>query len=183
MPQPVVETLKVIPCLDLELLLVNSEKTSLKGNVVDRLVKKWAAWIPLLYVRRLLPEDQPYLAVWLDAQVEDEVDKSFAASPSEGFLLNSLAQTLCMSAVHDLLPFVAETGCAPLPELTPALAELLEQQGLYRPGPAKPGEKPFLRLSRRYAVVTRYSFGLRCPDCALGEECGSYKDVPEGEEI
>jgi hypothetical protein len=183
MPLPTVETLKVIPCLDLELLLVNSGKTGLTGKVVDKLMKKWAAWVPLLYARRLLPEDQPYLAVWLDASVEAEVDKSFAASPSEGFLLNSLAQTLCMSAVHDLLPFVAETGCAPLPEFTPALAELLEQQGLRKPVPAGPEEKPPLTLSRRYAVLTRYSFDLGCPDCALSEECGSCKDMSAGEEI
>jgi hypothetical protein len=171
MAEPVIETLKLTPCLDLELLLVNSESACLKGRRVEKLLEKWAVWLPWLQARRLLLEDRAYLAVWLAAPVEAEVDKAFAASPSEGFLLHSLAQTLCMTAVHDLLPRVAHTGCAPVPELTPALRAVLEENGLCGACSAKELEGRQWKPARRYAVLTWFSFDSGCPDCSLGEEC------------
>jgi hypothetical protein len=183
MAEPVVETLKLIPCLDLELLLLNSESACLKGKVVEKLMEKWAAWLPSLQARRLLLEDKAYLAVWLDSPVEDEVDKAFASSPSEGFLFNSLAQTMCMAGVHDLLPRVAQTGCAPVPELTPALRAVLEKEGLCKPSSAKEPGKRQWKPARRYAVLTWFSFGVGCPDCFLGEECGKDRNVSGGVQL
>jgi hypothetical protein len=177
MAETVVETLKLVPCLDLELLLVNSESACLKGKLVEKLLEKWAAWLPCLQARRLLLEDKAYLALWLDAAVEDEVDKVFASSPSEGFLLNSLAQTLCMTAVHDLLPRVAQTGCAPVPELTPALRAVLEGESLCKPCSPLELEKRQWKPARRYAVLTWFSFGAGCPDCSLGEDCGKGMNI------
>jgi hypothetical protein len=183
MAEPVIETLKPIPCLDLELLLVNSGSASLTGKLAGKLMEKWAAWLPCLQARRLLLEDKAYLAVWLDAPVEEEVDKAFAASPSEGFLLNSLAQTLCMTAVHDFLPQVALICCAPVPEFTPALRDVLEGEGLCGPCSDKEREKRRWKPARRYAVLTWFSFGVGCPDCSLSEECGKERNILDNNEL
>jgi hypothetical protein len=179
MPEQLIETLKVTPLLDLELLLLNSEMTSLEGKVVDSLMERWAAWMPSLHTRRILLDNKAYLAIWLDAVVEQEVDKAFAASPSEGFLLNSLAQTLCMSAVHDVLPLVAKTGCAPLPEFTETLQAVLEQEELCKPVTAKRSKKQQLTLARRYAVLTNFSFGSSCTECSLEEDCPGHRTEEE----
>jgi hypothetical protein len=142
-------------------------------------MQKWAVWMPGLHTRRILLDNKAYLAVWLDAAVEEEVDKTFASSPSEGFLLNSLAQTLCMSAVHDVLPLVAETGCAPLPEFTEELQAVLEQEGLCKPLTAKRSKKPQLTLARRYAVLTNFAFGAACADCSLEADCPGHRTEEE----
>jgi hypothetical protein len=168
-----IEIYKVTPCLDLELLLVNSEMTSIEGKTAEKLMKKWAEWMPFLHARRLELDNKAYLAVWLDADIETAVDKAFASSPSEGFLLNSLAQTLCMGAVCDIVPCVTATGCAALPEFTEALRAVLARLGLCRVSGS-------LTLTRRYAVVTHFAFApehIGCAECSLIEQCPRAKDM------
>jgi hypothetical protein len=110
-------------------------------------------------------EGKRYLAIWLGAEVEKEVDGAFAASPSEGFRLNSLAQTLCMGAVYQVLPEVEEAGCAPAPGPCEGLRAALASEGVpfqHSSGPA---------LCRRFSVLTPYPFRGACDVCSLESEC------------
>ncbi len=184
MPAFSTEKLEVTPYMDIELLLSNSQETRIEGDVMDRLAEHWGKWLPHLHAKRIDIAKDSYLAVWLDEAVEESVDDIWDDAPSEAFLFNSLAQTMCMCAVYDLLPEVAEAGCAPAPKPTLDLKLALESESLRDPDEASTA----LALNRRYAVATYYPFRGGCDICALSEECpklkgGDYSVTLPGHEI
>ena len=93
------------------------------------------------------------------------MDKAWEGSPSNAFLYNALAQTMCMAAVHAVIPEVQDAGCAPAPKPTAPLREALEAEGI----PYSNDKDPI--LSRRYAVVTHYPFKGGCEICVLQSNC------------
>ena len=114
------ELLELHPCFDMELFMTLSQESRVGGEVMERLERLWEAWLPELCALRLEIGDtgrQGYLLVSLSPRVEAAVDGAWLVSPSEGFRLNALAQTLCMAAVQEWLPEVADSGCAPAPAL------------------------------------------------------------------
>ncbi len=165
MSEYTVETLSVTPYFDIEMIMSTSQETRIGGALMDRLAERWGRWLPELQARRIETDGQSYLAVWLGQTVEDEVDDLWEEAPSEAFLYNALAQSLCMSAVHGLLPEVEDAGCAPAPRPSPALDAALAAEGL-----------PYLedegrQLVRRYAVTTYYPFKGACEICNLRPGC------------
>lgn len=159
-----VETIEVTPYFDLENILRTAQENRLGGVALERLVRLWEEWTPQLNARIIDMGKVKYLAVWLNAVVEEAVDKTWADSPSQAYLDNALAQCLCMSAVNHALPEVEDGGCAPAPRPTDRLRAALEGEGLpYKDeGPA---------LSRRFAVVTHYPFKGGCEICHLQTQC------------
>jgi len=157
------EQMEIHPYFDLELLMSMSQETRLGGAVTERLMRLWEQWIPETHALRIRTEQFECLAVWLNAQVEEEVDKAWDQSPADAYLYNALAQVLCMSAVHGILPEIQDAGCAPAPRITDALREALAAEGL----PYTPSGTP----ARRYAVVTHYPFKGGCEICTLQHAC------------
>lgn len=153
------------PYFDLELFMQTAGETRLGGDAMDECLALWEKWSALLANRIVRDGDREYLAVWLDETVEKAVDAAWEESPSHGFRLNALAQTLCMCATHDRLPEIAEAGCAPVPAASPGLAEALTAEGL----PARAGEG--MEYARKYTMVTRHPFGGACEICALVSSC------------
>lgn len=164
MSEYTMERLDVVPYFDMERIMTMSQETRLGGATLERLMKLWESWLPELTVARIDTGKITYLAVWLSKAVEDAVDKAWENSPSEAYLDNTLAQTLCMEAVHCVLPEVEDAGCAPAPRPTDKLRVALEAEGL-----------PYLHdgptLSRRYAVVTHHPFKGGCEICHLQKDC------------
>lgn len=159
------EKMDVTPWFDMELFMSVSQETRIGGEVMDRFMELWKTWTPLLTVKRLDTGKIQYLLVWLDEKVADTVDKAWEDSPSSAFLYNALAQTLCMSAVHSIIPEVEEAGCAPAPKPTEALRAALQAEGI----PYKNDKDPTLSL--RYAVVTHFPFKGGCEICVLQRDC------------
>ncbi len=159
------ETAFATPCFDLELFLQTLGEPRLGGGETDECLALWDRWGGLL--SRVFAEagGRRYLAVWLGEDVETAVDEAWDASPSRGFLLHALAQTLCMCAVHEQVPEVEDAGCAPVPAPSGELAEALTAAGL--PARAETG----LTLARRYAVVTRFPFAVGFDGCAGAASC------------
>lgn len=152
------------PWFDMEAFMAMSHETRLGGAVAERLAKLWEQWLPLLRVCEIHAGKIAYLAVWLPEDVEQEVDAAWEHSATDGFMVNNLAQFLCMTAVEELLPQVADGGCAPSPRPTDALRAALASQGLaYR--------EHSTVLSLRYAVVTHYPFRGGCEICHLQAQC------------
>ncbi len=156
--------LETAPLFDMELFMTLSQERRVGGDVMDRLERLWERWVPQLQVRELAGQGRNYLLVWLGVEAEQEADAAWTLSPSEGFRINALAQTLLMAAVRDLIPQVEESGCAPAPKPSHALAEALTAEGIsyLNGGPA---------LERRYALVTPYPFRGGCEICAMQREC------------
>lgn len=164
MSEYTVERLEIAPYFDMERIIAMTQETRIGGATLERLMRLWEAWLPELTVERIDTGKIAYLVVWLSKTVEDAVDKAWEDSPSDAYLDNALAQTLCMEAVHTVLPEVEDAGCAPAPRPTDKLRAALEAEGL-----------PYLHdgptLSRRYAVVTHHPFKGGCEICHLQKEC------------
>lgn len=156
------QKIDVHPYFDMELFLQSAEEHHISGQEMDELADLWESWLPSLQAVHLT--DQNCLAVWLDKSVEDAVDGVWALSPTKGFRHNALAQTLCMCAVHALIPEVEDEGCAPAPAFSTELAKTLNTAGL-------PCPEFSFTLGRRYAVLTPYPFKGGCDICSLGESC------------
>lgn len=153
---------KVEPGFDLEEFMTFSRESRLQGGTLENLMLLWEKWLADLKVRRIGKGSNSWLAIWLPEAVEKEVDEAWARSPGEGFLVNNLAQYMCMAAVGELLPQTAEGGCAPSPKSSGALAGALAEAGLeYADG----------TLKRRYGVLTYYPFKGGCEICGLRENC------------
>jgi hypothetical protein len=165
------ETLEIHPYFDLELLMSVSRETRLGGALTERLMRLWEQWLPEARALIVKPGSAAYLAVWLNAKVEEDVDKAWDTSPSDAYFHNALAQTLCMSAVHGVLPEIQDAGCAPAPKMNAELRAALEAEGL-----------PYTQsgtLARRYAVVTPYPFQGGCEICSLRHACPKAQGTEE----
>ena len=156
---------QIQPYFDMEAFMNMSRETRLGGAVLERLVKLWGEWLPELKAYEVGTGKISYLAIWLPESVEQAVDEAWGKSPSDGFLINNLAQFLCMAAVQEFLPEVEDGGCAPSPRPTSALREALAGLGL----PYKSEESSL--LSRRYAVVTPFPFRGGCEICHMQSHC------------
>jgi hypothetical protein len=159
------EDLAATPQFDLELFLNTSKETRIGGAVMDFLGNTWDRWLPHARARHIETDCGGYLLAWLEKTVEEEVEEKWKESPSEAFLLNVLAQVMCMGIVHGLLPEVEDAGCAPSPRPTDSLAAALEAEGVPYIKSGEPG------LVRRFAVVTPDPFRGSCEICSLREHC------------
>ena len=157
------EHMAIHPYFDLELLMSVSRETRLGGAVTERLMQLWEQWIPEVHALRIKMDSIEYLAVWLNEKVEEDVDRAWDESPSDAYLYNTLAQVLCMSAVHGILPEIQDAGCAPAPRTTDKLRAALTAEGL--------SYTPSGTLARRYVVVTHYPFKGGCELCSLQHAC------------
>jgi len=169
------EHLAIRPYFDLELLMSMSQETRLGGAATERLMELWEQWLPEAHALRVKTDSVEYLAVWLNETVEEEVDKAWDQSPSEAYLYNALAQVLCMSAVHGILPEVQDAGCAPAPRASDTLRAALAAEGLPYTSSGTP--------ARRYAVVTHYPFKGGCEICALQHACPRAQGMGEGTSV
>ena len=175
------ECLQITPDLDVELLLGLMQEKRLGGLVLEDLATVWQSWLDKLYAVKLKLGDKEYIAVWLDEEIEHMVDQKWKDAPSESFRLNCLAQSMCMSAVYQLIPEVEYAGCAPAPSLSDDSVNELA----YNLASALRAEKiPYHNigisgLARRFSVLTPYPFQGACEICSLHEQCPKANANPE----
>ncbi len=158
------EKLDVAPWFDMEMFLSLSQEKRFGGALMDRCLKLWDKWATDMDVQRLDVGKRQYLLVRLGDVAGEDVDEAWNASPADGFVLNALAQTLCMSAINTLLPEIQEAGCAPAPKPTDELADALTDIGV-------PYKEDGPTLAHRYAVLTYFPFKGGCEICTLQKNC------------
>lgn len=159
--------LQANPEFDLEDFMYFSKETRMDSGTVRQLAGLWEKWEGLLKTVQIHGEGSSWLCVWLPSAVEEEIDEAWREQPAKGFLMNSLAQYLCMGAVQELLPQTALSGCSPTPKPHPAL-----RQGLIDLGAGNEDGT----LKSRYAVVSYYPFQGGCEVCGLSENCPKNTD-------
>jgi hypothetical protein len=169
------EHIEIHPYFDLELLMSMSQESRLGGAVTERLMQLWEQWLPEVHALHIKTDPIEYLAVWLNEKVEEDVDNAWDHSPSDAYLYNALAQVLCMSTVHGILPEVQDAGCAPAPRTTDKLRASLAAEGLPYTSSGMP--------ARRYAVVTHYPFKGGCEICTLQHACPRAQGMGEGSSV
>lgn len=160
-----ISELRAEPDFDLEEFLNLSRESRIEGRTMDEFFARWKNWEGKLKACILENGKNSWLAVWLPEEVEREVDELYDELPAQGFLLNNLAAYMCVSAVSQLIPQVAEGGCAPAPARTPELSRALREAGVLDGDGG--GE-------RRYAIITSHPFKGGCEICATRQACPKF---------
>ena len=158
------EVLSVKPFFDFELMLGLLSEKRLGGKVIEELADTWERWLPKLHALKIETGKGRYLALWLDRDVEEEVDAEYAKSSEYGYRMSALAQTMIQCATYQLLPEVEEAGCAPAPQPTALLCDALAAEGLDY-------QDETHSMLPKYSVLTPYPFRGACDICFLRKDC------------
>jgi hypothetical protein len=146
---------------DLEAYMFLSQNKRVDGGMARRVAELWEKWMKSLKAYRL-GEKKGYVVVFFDHAVEDEVDAIWDESPSEGFDAQCVAQTMIMQSMREIMPEVAEQGCAPMPEPNKILKRSLEPLGLTLQDTG---------LNVKYGVITPFPVKEGCTACSLEHTC------------
>ncbi|MFP4517438.1 MAG: hypothetical protein ACLFNV_11660 [Desulfovibrionales bacterium] len=147
---------------DLEAYMMLSQTKRITGELAQRVGTAWDRWRTYLKAFRL-GNRKGYVLVYFESNVEDEVDEVWERSPSEGFELQCVAQTMIMLTMGEVLPELSRTKCAPVPEPNKILKRSLEPLGLAFD---KTGG-----LNVKYGVITAVPLKQGCEACYLKESC------------
>lgn len=157
-----ITALAIQPEFDLPTFLFLSQIDELGPQDMLSVLDTWERWLPLLKVYKL-GDRKEHVVVFLEDVVEDQVDKIWKASPSEGFKHEAIAQTMIMGTLKALMPELGEKECAPVPEPTKPLRRTLEKIGL--------DMQESGALSRKYSTITPYPHRYGCERCHLKDSC------------
>lgn len=156
--------IKLDPEFDLEEFMNFAQETRISNPLLEKLLTNWENWLPALHARQVKIGQESILALWLGHETEAAVDATWNESPSDGYMLNALAEYLCMKAVSSVLPQIADSGCAPAPKNKPEIDRVLATiPDLCNESAGK--------IQRRYAVITYYPFRGGCEICDLQQSC------------
>ncbi|MFP4167921.1 MAG: hypothetical protein ACLFSY_03610 [Desulfonatronovibrionaceae bacterium] len=160
-----VNKLAIHPPLDLEMYMVLSQSKGLEGGETVGLIQAWERMSANLEVYRL-GEKKGYVAAYLARDIEDELERAWESSPSEGFKYQCLAQTLIMGALRQLLPELETHQCAPVPKPNKHLKRSLAQVDLEFSNAGA--------LNYKYSTLTYYPYRGGCELCYLKDSCPKY---------
>ena len=146
---------------DLEAYMFLSQNQRIDAEQARRIAERWDKWAKHLKAYRL-GQKKGYVVVFFEHDVEDEVNAVWNESPSEGFEAQCVAQTMIMQTMRELMPEVAEQGCAPMPEPNKVLKRSLEPLGLTLHDTG---------LNVKYGVITPFPVKEGCTACSLEETC------------
>ncbi len=163
MSEVTVENLPVEPFFDLENFLMLCNEARIDGKMFEKLQKVWKEWTPLLNIKNLKQDKNSWVAVWLPEDVEKSVDKAWQDSSKLGYLYHNLAQFICMSVIHELIPQTLDGACAPAPKTSPECTAKLLKEGFLSPENNAP--------IRRYSILTWYPFKGGCEICTVKSKC------------
>jgi len=154
--------LPVQPEFDFPTFLFLSQIDELGPRDMIAVLDVWEKWLPLLKVYKL-GDRKEHVVVFLESEIEDQVDAIWKQSPSEGFKHEAIAQTMIMGTLKALMPELGEKQCAPVPEPTKPLCRTLEKIGLNLQDSGA--------LDRKYATITPYPHRYGCERCHLKDSC------------
>ena len=154
--------LDVQPGFDIETYMVLAQIKGLEGRETVELLEFWSKWSPHLKIY-LLGRKNGYLAIYMEREVEVEVDAIWEESPSRGFKFQALVQTMIIGVLKELMPEVGLNQCAPVPRPGKVLKKSLSKVGLelFDEG----------ALNYKYSTLTYYPFRQGCESCYLFNSC------------
>jgi hypothetical protein len=159
---------EVQPEFDLFTYCELSGETRIENDLLEEIEPRFDGWQQHLKAYRLSAGDEKapgYVVLWLEKPVEDEIEGIWQDSPSAGMAFHNLAIHMVMSAVQNLVPELADKGCAPLPKPDKDVLAAFKKLGLTW---NKEGT-----VSRQFAVFTNMPALTSCSACMLKAKCGS----------
>jgi len=129
---------------------------------VAEILQHWEKWNSALKIY-ILGKKKGYLTLFMDRAVENTIDEIWPESPSKGFKLQALAQTMITSALQDLIPSIGRDQCAPVPRPNKILKRSLARIGLELSNQGT--------LNYKYSTLTFYPYKNGCEVCYLSTTC------------
>lgn len=160
-----IEDLKVTPEFDIWIYSEISKETRIEQDLMEELEERWQTWQAHLHAKKLTnPKGGgAYLLLWLDKDVESEIEGIWQDSPSAGMSFHNLAITLVMTSARHLIPELDEGKCAPLPKPGAAVQDAFERLGLSWNAEGT--------LDHQFAVFTHLPYKGGCEICFLSDSC------------
>ncbi|MFW5836684.1 MAG: hypothetical protein ACOCVM_01650 [Desulfovibrionaceae bacterium] len=166
--EPVIKDVRPTPEFDLQQFMNIYGENRVQQELMDKILAKWPEWtgrvVARVVVDAVKPKPRGTLLLYLDKQVEDEVDAVWTESPSEGMALHSLAVALVMSAAASVVQELGDGQCAPVPKPNAAMRGLMQELEL----DWNPEEGT---VNRKYALLTPAPYRGGCEICFLSGKC------------
>lgn len=168
-----VEAIDAQPEFDLFTYCELSGETRIEHDLLEELEPRFDGWAEK-YLRAYkitdpaAPGDGGHVVIWLEEPVEEEIEGVWQDSQSAGMAFHNLAIHMVMSAAQNLVPELADKGCAPLPKPTSGILKAFEKLGLVW---NKEGT-----VNRQFAVFTRMPYSEGCSICILRAKCPNATD-------
>lgn len=165
MPKYAMEEIKVIPEFDMFMYAELTGETRLDQDLMDEFAPRWDEWITKLSAYRLTNTEgeNGYVLLFLDSDVDEEIDHIWNDSPAYGLSFHNLAVCMVMTAARSIIPEMMEGACAPLPRAPEGVKEATDKLGIEW--------KEDNTINRKYAVFTPYPYSGGCPVCTMSETC------------
>lgn len=173
MSQTRIEKLEAKPEFDIFYYMEINQTKRMDQGMLERLEEYWAKWSKKINAYKLTPsfakEDEGYLLIFLDEDVEKDVDALVDAGEADPDSFHNLAITLVMSSAASIMPEISEQGCAPLPKPAVEIQDKAEELGFVWLGE---GES-----NRRYALFTHHPYVGGCSSCTQSDTCSASEYV------
>lgn len=168
-----VEALDAHPEFDLFTYCELSGETRIEHDLLEELEPRFDGWAEK-YLRAYkitdpaAPGKGGHIILWLEEPVEEEIEGIWQDSPGAGMAFHNLAIHMVMTAAQNVVPELADKGCAPLPKPTAGILKAFEKLGLVW---NKEGT-----VNRQFAVFTRMPYSEGCGICILRPKCPNASD-------
>jgi hypothetical protein len=166
------EPVEARPGFDLIYYMDLGGHNRIEAEVLEPLEAAWEAWQPYVHAFRLVPEnvrrnaggeEEGFLLVFLDEEVESAVEDAWAVSPERGESFHNLAVAMVMLAAQCVMPELAEV-CAPLPKPGEAAKAAFAEVGM-------PWNEAISSAGRQYALFTFMPYRGGCELCVQSATC------------
>ena len=162
------DAIQIAPEFDIEYYMEISGLMRVEKDLLELLDHYWAKWEKDVKAYRMEPTKEGagdgFLLVYLDQDVEDEVQKAFETAPQHGFAFHNLAITLTLSAAQSVMPELIG-ACMPMPTPSREAKKKFKKLGLEWTEDGK--------MNRNYMVYTAYPYQGGCETCHSCETCPS----------
>lgn len=152
----------VHPLFDLETYMFLAQTQTLTPVQLMHMSALWERWYPLLRAYTF-GEKKGYLLVFLEHEVEAEMETLWKESEEEAFFQEALAQSMIMGTLRLFIPDLSKSKCAPLPLPDKVLKRSLRKIGIEFTNDGTFGYK--------YATLTYYPQQAGCEKCLLKASC------------
>ncbi|WP_018123766.1 hypothetical protein [Desulfovibrio oxyclinae] len=165
MPKYEMETLEATPEFDLFMFAELTGETRIDQELLDEFAPRWDDWVKKLNAYKLTNTEgeNGYILVFLDADVDEEIDYIWNDSPAFALSFHNLAVCMVMTAARGLVPELEQGACAPLPRAPEGVKDATGELGIEW--------KDDNTINRKYAVFTPFPYSGGCAVCTMSESC------------
>ncbi len=154
-----------IPQFNLKLIFELSKEDRMSTELSTHLETLHYNFVQKLNVKKIIASDNnKYLAIWLDKEIEIEIANKWEQDPSLAYLYNIVALALCMTIVNENIPEIKD--CAPMPFLNKPLLDSITEYNLPY---VYDGES--LTPNCAYSTLTYLPYRGNCNVCFMQDSC------------